>query len=393
MTPQSDIIRRMPVPLQPIHLTPARSHRFHFLDGLRGLAAVLVCVYHFPLRLRPLLLEPNGFLAVDFFFCLSGFVIAYAYEKRLREGLRMRDFVVARLIRLYPLYFLGMLIGFSSSLAVPPAGFNIVSPADVFVILVSSLLLLPNFMAHWPVALSFPFNVPSWSLFFELVANFAFAALLRMRRASSLAQGAVCAVSGCALLYVSTLGLPTFDLGAFPENFCWGFARVGFSFFAGVLILHAYQSARETRWRSSGWIAAGVALVLFAVLTASSTAARSIPFQLAAILLVFPAIVYVGACTAVPHRLHTMCAVLGNLSYPLYVLHFPLIRVVDGRKMRSFEVHHPQAGHLVVPLTIVFLAIIVWYAEELYDLPVRRWLTASYDRRVQGPEATGQEGR
>jgi hypothetical protein len=92
----------------------ARSHRFHLLDGLRGFAAILVVLYHMPPYLQRWFACPNAFLAVDFFFCLSGFIIAYSYEDRILRGMSFRDFCSSRLIRLYPLYFLGSLFGLIS---------------------------------------------------------------------------------------------------------------------------------------------------------------------------------------------------------------------------------------------------------------------------------------
>jgi peptidoglycan/LPS O-acetylase OafA/YrhL len=138
------------------------------------------------------------------------------------------------------------------------------------------------------------------------------------------------------------------------------------------------------RWRGSGpALPAFVALALVAVLLASSTFTRSMAFQFLAVFVLFPAIVYLGACATLPVRLHRVCATLGNLSYPLYILHFPLIRPVDGRKMRSLTLHHPAFAHLILPVTCIYLAVIVWYAEEAYDLPVRKWLTTQYDRHVR----------
>ena len=69
-------------------------HRFHLLDALRGLAAMLVVTFHTPAQLKYFLNFPNSFLAVDFFFCLSGFVIAFSYEDRLKQSLSLRNFMV-----------------------------------------------------------------------------------------------------------------------------------------------------------------------------------------------------------------------------------------------------------------------------------------------------------
>lgn len=87
---------------------------YELLDGLRGVAALLVVWYHLfeAFATSPVDQRFNhGYLAVDFFFLLSGFVIGYAYDERWGRGLRMRDFIKRRLIRLHPMVVLGALLG------------------------------------------------------------------------------------------------------------------------------------------------------------------------------------------------------------------------------------------------------------------------------------------
>ena len=91
-----------------LHPTPPSHHRFHLLDGLRGIAAFMVVLYHMPRFMCTF--AHTAFLSVDFFFCLSGFVIGFSYEKRLLAGMRMKDFFAARIIRLYPTYLLAILL-------------------------------------------------------------------------------------------------------------------------------------------------------------------------------------------------------------------------------------------------------------------------------------------
>lgn len=79
---------------------------FHTLDGLRGVAAGTVLIYHFPSLWSPAS-APSAYLAVDLFFLMSGFVIEHAYGQRLATGLGVRRFLLLRLIRLYPLYLVG----------------------------------------------------------------------------------------------------------------------------------------------------------------------------------------------------------------------------------------------------------------------------------------------
>src|SRR5688572_27186028 len=89
------------------------KQHFQILDGLRGIAALAVVIFHFMEWIFPDISNNfigHGFLAVDFFFCLSGFVIGYAYDDRIRK-MGTGAFFKARLIRLHPLVILGSVLG------------------------------------------------------------------------------------------------------------------------------------------------------------------------------------------------------------------------------------------------------------------------------------------
>ena len=155
------------------------------LDGLRGFAALLVVLYHMPPYVQRWFYFPNSFLAVDFFFCLSGFIIAYSYERRILNDMSLADFSVARLIRLYPLYFLGSTLGLFSALIVTHAySRNHLTPGELLTTIALSFLLLPNLGDVWANHNVFPLNGPAWSLFFELFANLGFWFMIRRRLAN-----------------------------------------------------------------------------------------------------------------------------------------------------------------------------------------------------------------
>ena len=84
--------------------------RFGALDGLRGVAAVIVVLHHLGNeRLGPF--NPTfGYIAVDLFFALSGFVIALNYDHRFAGGMTVKEFMLKRVLRLYPLYAAGLLL-------------------------------------------------------------------------------------------------------------------------------------------------------------------------------------------------------------------------------------------------------------------------------------------
>jgi peptidoglycan/LPS O-acetylase OafA/YrhL len=144
---------------------------FHSLNLLRGLAALAVVLFHAsPIFGRQM--APSGYLAVDLFFILSGFVIAHVYDPRFAAGLTARSFILARMARFWPLFALGTVIGAGWTLlenvVSPPAALSI---SETLGISALSLLYIPRITG----ADLFPLNVPAWSLFFELIVNAAFA--------------------------------------------------------------------------------------------------------------------------------------------------------------------------------------------------------------------------
>ncbi len=122
------------------------KQHFHILDGLRGIAALAVVVFHFMEWIIPDFTQNfigHGFLAVDFFFCLSGFVIAYAYDKRLPQ-MGIRAFFTSRLIRLHPLVIIGTLLGLLGLFLDPFADHaSAHSPGNIALIFVCALLMIP----------------------------------------------------------------------------------------------------------------------------------------------------------------------------------------------------------------------------------------------------------
>lgn len=374
----------MPSEPAPIQFVSSKNHRFHLLDALRGIAALLVLAWHIPSYFRPNLAFPNGFLAVDFFFCLSGFVIAFSYEERLRTRMTMRDFVSARLIRLYPLYLLGAVLGILSGFVVAHAASDpTVSKADVASVILFSIFLVPNFFAHWPLPYSFPLNGPSWSLFYELAANLAFALFVRLRVAKDAVLVGFSAISLAVLIY-ATQGGSDIDFGPIPINFKFGLARVGYSFFIGILVCRRYRAGLDSHFTGAlaRIVPPVITFALVAVLLASSNFARSTQFQLLTVAIFFPGIVYLGAYCRLPDRWSPVCAFLGAFSYPLYILHQPLIVFLSGRKAAHFASHHGLIAQLLVPALCFVLVLVAWAAGKFYDTPVRQWLTNLYNSRT-----------
>lgn len=360
----------------------ARHGVFETLDGVRGVAAVAVVIFHAPIFFTPFALN-GAYLAVDLFFALSGFVIDFAYRARLDAGLGVRGFMRLRLVRLYPLYILGAVIGAASGLAALLLGGGELSAGGLAVAAATSVAILPS--PTWGQAPQlFPLNSPAWSLFFELAVNLVYVLLwprLTLRTAAGVAAMAGLVLAGLTLAH-----------GGLGLGDTWGSAGFGFlraltSFFAGVT-LHRLFAARGGRPSSVG-VAVLLPLALPLLFAVNPGGWRAI-YELAFIGLVTPALLWLCAHAAPGPRLGRLYAFLGAVSYAVYVLHYPLIELIR-RALRIFgeqpETFAPWLGVMV----LIALLLGAWLADRIYDLPVRRRLAAFSARLLEPAPAAGRE--
>ena len=363
-------------------MTPQASY-FPLLDALRGMAALVVVLRHTGYLWGGLVL-PHSYLAVDLFFLLSGVVVANAYEHRLRAGLTVARFSLIRLIRIYPLYALGSMLGLAPVLAALAGLAPQPVQGPLALALASALLLLPDLAEP---AL-FPLNPPAWSLFFELGANLVYAALLPHLGKRMLWLIVAACAAGLALVLLADPGAGLHG-GYTPATLLTGGLRVGFGFFAGVLLWRAHlgrNPARPVRapggraWQgAAGWLPVALAAAL---LLARPAAPLAPWFDLGAVLLAFPALLY----CAMQHGAMQgglsarACAWLGALSYPLYVLHVPLARLVNGVLEKGLQVDvaasFPCAGLGFMALLLAACGLL----ERHVDAPLRRRLMARLAR-------------
>ena len=350
---------------------PAKKKHFVFLDGLRGIAALMIAWMHASQIFGQSYYPSQAHLAVDFFFCLSGFVIAYAYDDKLAASMGFSDFALKRLIRLYPLIVCGVLVGGVVMLCE-----NRVSVAQTVVTTAASLALLPIGFLFGQQA--YPVNNPIWSLFFELAASAAYGVERRTaRRATVLRAIVILAISGLALAAVAWSAKSIWPIGFynFPA-FVAGFARVAFPFFAGVFIFR--YGLFKLRFAAPALL---VACALIAVLAAPIPAVWG--YDLLAIMVMLPAIVILGANATHSSALSKLWTLLGKLSYPFYILHQPIFRGLD----RASElVRMPSGVVSAMPAIAILVAGAAAYlALKLYDEPIRRWLTARHATAAAAP--------
>jgi peptidoglycan/LPS O-acetylase OafA/YrhL len=239
---------------------------------MRGVAAIFVVKFH-ALSMLGNQLNQEDYLAVDLFFCLSGFVLAHAYEKKLENGMSVHQFMVIRLIRLYPLYILGTAIGLLFE--AHHLAFHANTSSNFASLLreaIPSAFMLPA-TAGSDMNMLYPLNPPAWSLFFELLVNIFFAVLVIRNAASNKCLLAIAAVSAVALVALS-IGPQPQPVWPFPLNYGWrwgiflgGIPRVTYSFFMGVLLSRLWRS--RNRFKNAASVGAIGSIVILIALALS----------------------------------------------------------------------------------------------------------------------------
>jgi peptidoglycan/LPS O-acetylase OafA/YrhL len=339
----------------------SQTSHYVALDGLRGVAALGIVCYHICGYFQTGFQPGHAYLAVDFFFMLSGFVIAHAYDRRLSAEMGLAGFLTVRLIRLYPLVLLGLALGTCSFLAEAAISHQMTA-GTVLLAAATNALLLPSpaltFLRPW----AFPLDTPLWSLSFELWINILYAAAFRYLTAARLWAALVL---GGGLVVWTSLAFGGLDVGFTWHAFYLGGARVLFPFVMGVLLARGWGGRSEqSGWAHVMWIPLILTLVAPPVLGGY--------YDIAAVLLVFP-VILVCAAQAGPHpRLDAVWRWLGALSYPVYVLHYPCVVTISNlAKLRHLSGAAEDAAAL---FTLALALALASLAARFYDVPVRRWL-------------------
>lgn len=372
----------------------ASKPRFEILDGLRGVAAMIVVIFHLfeTYSSGPTAqIFNHGYLAVDFFFILSGFVIGYAYDDRWAKGMTTWNFFRRRIIRLQPMVIAGCLIGAFWFYFGDAPDFQLVMETPwwkVLLIIVLGCLMFPTppsmDIRGWQEINSL--NGAQWSLLWEYVGNILYA--LIVRRLSKIALTVLVVVSAFFTIDIC-FNLDTFGflagrdsaaytvIGGFgltPDQVYIGLSRLFFPFFGGLLL---YRVGMRIRLRRYGflWCSLGVAAILVCPhLGGDKPNWMNGAYCAAAILLLFPLIVSAGAGSPLEgRRTIRICKFLGAISYPLYITHYPMIYV--QMKWAADHADAPLGTHIWVAAGIFFASVFVAYAFlKLYDEPVRQWL-------------------
>jgi len=341
---------------------------FDSLDAARGIAALVVAIHHQSAIHGQWF--ASGFLAVDFFFALSGFVLAHAYGDKLAGGrISTREFLAARVVRLYPLYLLGLL---AVLLALSPH--LPWSPTAILAKLPFALLMLPS-PSLSAGSFLYPFNIPSWSIFYEVLINVVMAVFCLQLRDARLRWAAIIVAAVVLDVHVLMQGGSVDDSGVW-NTLGLGFARVAFSFFIGMQLYewHNQRVAAHKPRLHGGWAALSL-LVLVACLAAPKRGW----FEMACILAVFPVLIFVLAEARL--QLGIVGAALRQLgiaSYALYMLHiafqFGYVSLLARHDIPANR--WPWAG---IPL-IALILVASWAADRWWDRPCRTLLQDGVQR-------------
>lgn len=354
------------------NLLKSRQH-FEVLDGLRGVAAIGVVIYHF---MEEVITDysknfiGHGHLAVDFFFCLSGFVIAYAYENRI-EKVGFWNFLKLRLIRLHPMIILGAILGLLAFLFDPFATYqNLYSFKETVIIFFASIFLIPIKVMPERFLNLFPLNAPSWSLFWEYIANIAYALFLfKLGKKILIILTVLAAIALCYIGYThKTLSGGWGWYNGANELIFWdGGIRLLFSFLMGMLIYRANWIIKN----KIGFI--GLGILLFATLVTPYSEQWNWLIEPLTVLLVYPLLVALGAGTTVKNGLKKLCNFSGNISYPLYTTHFAVIWIFANyynTQKPSFEfISWIMVGGTISCIAFAYLVL------KFYDIPFRKFLS------------------
>lgn len=365
--------------------TFAAKPRYELLDGLRGVAALMVIWYHIFEGFATSAVDQrfnHGYLAVDFFFILSGFVIGYAYDDRWKS-MGMKEFFKRRLIRLHPLVILGAvfgLIAFFIQGSVQWDGTQIPAWRTALAFLMA-ILLIPAYPGTAGEVRGngemFPLNGPSWSLFFEYIGNIMYA--LFLRRLSTKWLKVFVGLSGIGYAAYAILN----GSGSYSMGVGWsistdgigllgGFLRVTFSFSCGLLLSRDFKPMNI---RGAFWICSTLIIFLLSMPYIGKEANwLNGAYDALCTLCIFPIIVYMGASgTTVRKASSDICGFLGAISYPVYILQYPVMYLFYAwlwKNGLTFQQTWPVAVCIFVCLP--FLAYICL---KIYDEPIRKWLS------------------
>ncbi|MCH5229516.1 MAG: acyltransferase [Muribaculaceae bacterium] len=363
--------------------------RFEILDGMRGVAAIIVVIFHiFEIHSKGPALQiiNHGYLAVDFFFALSGFVIGYAYDDRWKKGMTLSTFFKTRVIRLQPMMILGVTLG-ALTYYFGLAQIESTTVKTLLLIWLLSCLLIPVTrqmdIRGWGEG--YALDGPQWTLAFEYIANILYAVFIRHFSKKMLFLFVILS----ALLSIDlSLHLDMFGflsnriderytmIGGWsldPSQLYVGFTRLLYPFFTGLLI---YRLGLRIKIKGAFLVCASIlclALMMPRVGIGAYEWTNGL-YEAFCVLIVFPLILIIGSgILELDARKTKICNWLGRISYPLYITHYSFIYFLFEWTYKHPDM--PISVQIFNGIAVFLISMGVAYASErLYDIKIREWL-------------------
>lgn len=361
---------------------------FLILDALRGVAALVVVLFHiFEIysggdHIKQLI--NHGYLAVDFFFMLSGYVMAHAYDDRWGT-MSLKDFFKRRIIRLHPMIIMGMTIGailfyFGESAMFPKIAETTVWQLLLLLILGYALIPVTPAMDTRGWNEMYPLNGPAWSLFFEYIANILHAMVLR--KLSKALLGTLVFIAGAALIHLAVTSPNGDIIGGWSTEagqLRIGFTRLLFPYMAGMLLRRSIKVIKT----KSTFLFSSLLLVLilsFPRVGGYGHVWVNGLYDSLSVILLFPIIIYLGAIGEVKNRIaQRICTFLGDISYPVYIIHYPIIYVFYAWIVNN-EIDI-QKGFYAGAGLLAFTVLLSYTLLKVYDEPARHWLSKRFMKK------------
>lgn len=358
------------------------------LDALRGIAAIMVVLMHgFEIYCKGdshKMIINHGYLAVDFFFMLSGYVMAHAYDDRW-DKMTIGDFLKRRLIRLHPLIIIGMTLGallffFQASSIFPKIANTSISQLLLTLVIGYTIIPVSPSMDIRGWNEMHPLNGATWSLFFEYIANILHVFILR--KLSNKILSILVFLAAVALIHLAVMGKTGDLIGGWstePEQLKIGITRLLFPYMAGMLLRRLIHPTRKTTTTNTFYL---TSIILICVLCFNRFGGNERLwlnglYESMVVILVFPIIIYLGANNSINESKTTKVSnFLGNISYPLYITHFPLIGVYYAWVTNNNITL--QTGIWSIPLVLVISVLTAFMWLKIYDEPVRKWLAKKF---------------
>lgn len=340
-------------------MAPAHPARLSQLDGLRGIAALVIMFYHVDMVYRVHGAVVRGYLFVDMFFLLSGFVLTVSTEKKLNAGINPFAFVKSRFVRLWPLVAVGAGVAVARAFAIGMA-----DPLTLLLWLALDLAMIPSFAGHGPF---YRFNGPQWTLFYELLANFLHA--LAFRRVPTRWILVLAALLGGWLVYtVNRQGADVMGVNAPNWRTWWmGLPRVGWSYVLGVGIGRIYRDRGLPGPALPWWLA--LALPVAGIVVLPMLPLAIVAGDLIFVLLFLPLMLWAAVLCHPPQAVKPVLEWLGNYSLPLYCVHLTVLVWVSELLGRAVWVRFVAVATALV-LSWIFSRL-VSFAAKPTRAPVR----------------------